>query len=141
VSYLNHCGYYSYLIKVCLGLGEDTRVVPVLFYLCLLGCQSLETLLRKLASHLSFERPMSLTADFFLLLLERDSHSATHLKHVFFSISIAKWIRFFLSSKPYKSWGLLLCHFYPGWIQLLWRMFDPYKIKTNVKAKNSLVIK
>ena len=57
-------------------------------------------------SYVSVERPLSLTADFFLFR-ERDSHSATHLKHVFFSISIAKWVRFFLSSKPYKSWGIL----------------------------------
>jgi len=42
-------GYYSYLIKVGLGLGEDTGVALALFNLCLQGCQSLEeTLLQKI---------------------------------------------------------------------------------------------
>ena len=47
MSYLYQSGYYSYLIKVGLGLDEDTRVALALFNLCLLGCQSLgETLLQ-----------------------------------------------------------------------------------------------
>jgi hypothetical protein len=48
VGYLYQSGNYSYLIKVGLGLGEDTCIVLALFNFCLLGCQSLnETLLRK----------------------------------------------------------------------------------------------
>jgi hypothetical protein len=37
VSYLYQSGYYSYLIKVGLGLSEDACVVFALFNLCLLG--------------------------------------------------------------------------------------------------------
>jgi len=49
VSYLYQSGYYSYLIKVGLRLGEDAHVELALFNLCLLGCQSLgETLLQNL---------------------------------------------------------------------------------------------
>ncbi len=40
VSYLYQSGYYSYLIKVGLGLGENTCVALALFNLYLLGCQS-----------------------------------------------------------------------------------------------------
>jgi len=48
VSYLYQSGYFSYLIKVGLGFGEDTCVALALFNLYLLGCQSLEeTLLQK----------------------------------------------------------------------------------------------
>ncbi len=47
MSYLYQSGYYSYLIKVGLGLSEDARIALALFNLSLLGCQSLgETLLR-----------------------------------------------------------------------------------------------
>jgi len=46
--HLYQSGYYSYLIKVGLGLGEDAKGVFALFNLCLLGCTSLwETLLQK----------------------------------------------------------------------------------------------
>ncbi len=48
MSYLYQSGYYSYLIRVGLGFGEDTQIVLALFTLCLLGCQSLgETLFGK----------------------------------------------------------------------------------------------
>jgi len=53
VRYLYQSGYYSYLIKVGLGLGlgEDAGVELASFNLCLLGCQSLgETLLQNLSS-------------------------------------------------------------------------------------------
>ncbi len=40
VSYVYQSGYYSYLIKVGLGLGEDACIVFALINLCLLGCQS-----------------------------------------------------------------------------------------------------
>jgi len=40
VRYLYQSGYYSYLIKVGLGLGEDTKVSFALFNLSLLGCQN-----------------------------------------------------------------------------------------------------
>jgi hypothetical protein len=47
VSYLNQSGYYSLLIKVGFGLGEDACVWLALFNLRLLGCQSLgQTLLQ-----------------------------------------------------------------------------------------------
>jgi len=49
VRYSYQSGYYSYFIKFGLGLGEDACIAALaLFYLCLLGCQSLrETLLQK----------------------------------------------------------------------------------------------
>jgi len=48
MSYLYQLiSFYSYVIKVGLGLDEDTHNVIALFNLCLLGWQSLrETLLR-----------------------------------------------------------------------------------------------
>jgi len=47
-GYLYQSGYYSYLIKVDLGLGENAKGCFALFNLCLLGCTSLwETLLQK----------------------------------------------------------------------------------------------
>jgi len=39
---LYQSGYYSYLIKIGLGLGQDAHVALVLFLICLLGLQSLE---------------------------------------------------------------------------------------------------
>jgi len=48
VRYLYQSGYYSYLIKVGLGLGEESKASFALFNLSLLGCQSLwETILQK----------------------------------------------------------------------------------------------
>ncbi len=48
MGYLYQSSYYSYLIRVGLGSGEDACIALALFNLCLLGCQSLrETLLRK----------------------------------------------------------------------------------------------
>jgi len=59
VSYFYQSGYFSYLIKVGLGLGEDTHIALALFNLCLLGCQSLgETLLQ---NTFSFDYSYSLT--------------------------------------------------------------------------------
>ncbi len=48
-SYLSQSGYYSYLIKVGFGFGEDAKVSFALFNLSLLGSQSLwETLLQNM---------------------------------------------------------------------------------------------
>ncbi len=41
VSYLYQSDYYTYLIKVGLGLGEHACIAFELFYLCLLRCQRL----------------------------------------------------------------------------------------------------
>jgi len=70
VSYLYQSGYYSYLINVGLGLGEDARVALLVFNLCLLGWQSLgETLL---------QNPSILFLSCYAMLLNVKKYSAGH---------------------------------------------------------------